>query len=64
MSAVVHYVGHDGEDYFDQWLRARIQTRIDRIELGTEALAKVSSSCAATSEPATGCTSDVMVKRS
>ena len=41
MSAVVHYVGHDGEDYFDQWLRnqssdtrARIQTRIDRIELG------------------------------
>ena len=41
MIAVVHYVGHDGEDYFDQWLRrqsadtrARIQTRIDRIELG------------------------------
>lgn len=41
MVAVVHYVGHDGEDYFDRWMRrqssdarARIQTRIDRIELG------------------------------
>ena len=41
MITVVHYVGHDGADYFDQWLRsqpsdtrARIQTRIDRIELG------------------------------
>ena len=41
MIAVVHYVGHDGADYFDQWLhrqssdtRARVQTRIDRIELG------------------------------
>ena len=40
MVAVVHYVGRDGEDYFDRWLRrqssdtrARVQTRIDRIEL-------------------------------
>ena len=41
MIEVVHYVGDDGADYFDHWLRrqsadtrARIQTRIDRIELG------------------------------
>ncbi len=41
MITVVHYVGDDGTDYFDQWLRkqspdtrGRIQTRIDRIELG------------------------------
>ena len=41
MITVVHYVGDDGADYFDRWLRrlssgtrARIQTRIDRIELG------------------------------
>ena len=41
MIAVVHYVGDDGADYFDQWLRrqspdtrGRIQTRIDRVELG------------------------------
>ena len=41
MIEVVHYVGDDGADYFDRWLRgqsadtrARIQTRIDRIELG------------------------------
>ena len=41
MIEVVHYVGDDGADYFDRWLRrqsadtrARIQTRIDRIEFG------------------------------
>ena len=41
MITVVHYIGADGADYFDQWLReqspdtrGRIQTRIDRIELG------------------------------
>ena len=39
--SVDNYVGHDGEDYFDRWLRrqsvdtrAGIQTCIDRIELG------------------------------
>jgi len=38
---VVHYVAEDGTDYFGEWLqrqsseiRARIQTRIDRLELG------------------------------
>ena len=38
---VLHYVSEDGTDYFDIWLRrqspetrARVQTRIDRIELG------------------------------
>ena len=41
MVRVVHYVSEDGTDYFDAWLRtqspqvrARIQTRIDRVELG------------------------------
>ena len=41
MARVVHYVAEDGTDYFDEWLqnqdteiRARVQTRIDRIELG------------------------------
>jgi putative addiction module killer protein len=41
MVQVVHYVAEDGTDYFDMWLRtqlrevrARIQTRIDRVELG------------------------------
>ena len=41
MVRVVHYVTEDGRDYFDEWLqcqdaeiRARVQTRIDRIELG------------------------------
>ena len=41
MVRVVHYVAEDGTDYFDTWLRAqspqvraRIQTRIDRMELG------------------------------
>ena len=41
MVRVVHYVAEDGTDYFDAWLRtqspqvrARIQTRIDRMELG------------------------------
>ena len=41
MVRVVHYVSEDGTDYFDAWLRtqspqarARIQTRIDRMELG------------------------------
>ena len=41
MIRVVHYVTEDGRDYFDEWLqcqdaeiRARVQTRIDRIELG------------------------------
>ena len=38
---VVHYVTKDGIDHFDRWmrrqppqLRARVQTRIDRIRLG------------------------------
>ena len=38
---VVHYVASDGKDPFDAWLRrqniqtrARVQTRIDRLELG------------------------------
>ena len=38
---VVHYITQDGIDYFDRWirrqtpqLRARVQTRIDRIILG------------------------------
>lgn len=41
MVKVVHYVSEDGTDYFGEWLqrqsseiRARIQTRIDRVELG------------------------------
>ena len=41
MARVVHYVAEDGTDYLDEWLqnqdteiRARVQTRIDRIELG------------------------------
>lgn len=41
MIKVVHYVAEDGTDYFGEWLqcqssevRARIQTRIDRVELG------------------------------
>lgn len=41
MVRVAHYVTEDGRDYFDEWLRcqdtetrARVQTRIDRIELG------------------------------
>ena len=38
---VVHYITQDSIDYFDRWmrrqtpqLRARVQTRIDRIRLG------------------------------
>ena len=38
---VVHYVAADGADAFDKWfrmqnseVRARVQTRLDRIELG------------------------------
>ena len=38
---VVHYIGEDGKDRFDAWFRrlspkarARIQTRIDRVEIG------------------------------
>ena len=41
MISVVHYITEDGIDYFDRWLRretpqvrARVQTRIDRMELG------------------------------
>ena len=41
MIRVVHYITEDGTDHFDRWLRmqnaqvrARVQTRIDRIELG------------------------------
>ena len=41
MPRVVHYLSEDGADRFDRWfrrqtpeVRARIQTRIDRIELG------------------------------
>ena len=41
MIQVVHYVSEDGKDYFDTWFRrqshearARVQTRIDRVELG------------------------------
>ena len=41
MVRVLHYVAEDGTDYFDAWfrtqspqVRARIQTRIDRMELG------------------------------
>ena len=41
MLRVVHYVTYEGKDYFDHWFRrqnsqvpARVQTRIDRIELG------------------------------
>ena len=41
MFRVVPYVTHEGKDYFDEWfrrqtsqVRARVQTRIDRIELG------------------------------
>ena len=39
---VLHYVSDEGVDYFDKWLRlqssetrARVQTRIDRIEFGS-----------------------------
>ena len=39
---VAHYIGTDGSDYFDAWFRrlnretrARVQVRIDRIEIGT-----------------------------
>ena len=41
MTKVVHYVSEDGADPFDAWFgnlsseaRARVQTRIDRVELG------------------------------
>ena len=41
MVRVVHYITPDGKDYFDEWLlrqnsqvRARVQTRIDRVEMG------------------------------
>lgn len=41
MVRVVHYVTEGGKDYLDEWFRsqdaatrARVQTRIDRIELG------------------------------
>ncbi|MCY4362019.1 MAG: type II toxin-antitoxin system RelE/ParE family toxin [Gammaproteobacteria bacterium] len=41
MVRVVHYVSEDGKDYFDIWFRSlslqarsRIQTRIDRVEIG------------------------------
>lgn len=41
MTKVVHYVSEDGTDPFDIWFvnlsseaRARVQTRIDRVELG------------------------------
>ncbi len=41
MTKVVHYVSEDGTDPFDTWFvslsseaRARVQTRIDRVELG------------------------------
>ena len=41
MPRVVHYLSEDGTDRFDRWFRrqtaearARIQTRIDRMELG------------------------------
>ena len=41
MIKVVHYVANDGTDYFGEWFqeqdsetRARIQTRIDRVEFG------------------------------
>ena len=41
MITVVHYIGADGADYFDQWLReqspdtrGRIQTRIELGNLG------------------------------
>ena len=41
MVRVVRYVTKGGKDYFDEWLqdqdaetKARVQTRIDRIELG------------------------------
>ena len=39
---VVHYVSEEGTDHFDSWFRtqspearARVQTRIDRLELGS-----------------------------
>ncbi len=41
MIKVVHYVSEEGTDHFDTWFRnqtpearARVQTRIDRVELG------------------------------
>ena len=41
MIRVVHYITEDGTDCFDKWfrsqssqVRSRIQTRIDRVELG------------------------------
>lgn len=41
MIRVLHYVSESGTDYFDSWFRkqsretrARVQTRIDRVELG------------------------------
>ncbi|MDE2921337.1 MAG: type II toxin-antitoxin system RelE/ParE family toxin [Acidobacteriota bacterium] len=41
MNRVVHYVSEEGRDYFDAWFRrlprearARVQARIDRMELG------------------------------
>ena len=41
MLRVVRYITEDGIDYFDRWMRrqnpqvrARVQTRIDRIQLG------------------------------
>ncbi len=41
MIRVVHYVGRDGRDHFGRWMQAqaphvrvRLQSRIDRLELG------------------------------
>ena len=68
MGKVVHYVAEDGTDYFDEWLqnqdtgiRARVQTRIDRVELGNfgdhkGGLASAFPSFESTSAPDTACT--------
>ena len=67
MVRVVHYVSEDGTDYFGEWLqrqsseiRARIQTRIDRVELGNfgdhNGFARTCPSFESTSVPGTAST--------
>ena len=41
MVKIVHYVSHEGKDYFDQWFRvqdlqarSRVQVRLNRVRLG------------------------------
>lgn len=64
---IVRYVTADGTDPFDAWfriqsaeIRARIQTRLDRVELGNfgdhRGVGRACSSCGSTEAPATAST--------